>query len=168
MGGYRRTPPASSRPHTMDPPDIFEAVIYIRWSCRTPSGLAVGSVSVEIERRSSHELIYISLLTLCNRKKKTIFAACSRWREKKEKIKRFFSFFPTAAFYEEIFGCSLTAIFVKEYFWTLRFHWHRSSPPNMCTPCLVLLCYSMFSPLLRGAILNRTYGTHKNLNFDNF
>ena len=76
----------------MDPPDIFEAVIYTRGPCPTPSGLAVGSVYVEIEGLSSHELIFISVLAISNETKKKMRRPQSF--EKKEKIERVFFFFP--------------------------------------------------------------------------
>ena len=47
----------------MDQRDIFGVVIYISYICRTPGGLAVGCVNVEIERLSSNELIFIGVLT---------------------------------------------------------------------------------------------------------
>ena len=94
LGAYRRAPPASSRPflYTMEPPDIFEAVIYMRWPCRTPSSLAVGYVFVEIKRRSSRAGYYHRVDNL--RARILNCAACSSW-EKNKQI--FFSFFPTAA-----------------------------------------------------------------------
>ena len=97
----------------MDPPDIFEAVIYTRWPCRTPSGLTVGCVYVEIERRSSHELVSISALTICTQKKQIAPPAAVG----EKKIKRFFSSFPKRRC-EEFFGCSLKAICLKK---TLQF-----------------------------------------------
>ena len=51
---------------TMDPPDIFEAVINTCCPCPTPNGFAVGRVHVHIERRSSHELTFINALTIFN------------------------------------------------------------------------------------------------------
>ena len=53
-------------PWTTDPPDIFEAVIYIHRPCPTRSGLAVGCSDVEIEGLSSRELFLISVLTIFN------------------------------------------------------------------------------------------------------
>ena len=50
----------------MDPPDMFEAVIYLHWPCPTRSGLAVGWFCVEIEGLSSRELFLISALTVFN------------------------------------------------------------------------------------------------------
>ena len=70
LGEERRTPPASSLA-------IFEAVIYARWLCPTPTGMAVGSVYVEIKGLSSHELIFMSVMTICN-EQKTNCAGCSR------------------------------------------------------------------------------------------
>ena len=78
----------------MDPHDIFEAVIYIRWPCRTPSELAVACVYVEIERRSTHELVYISVLTVCKQKKQIAPPAAVGGKKKKQTL---FLFFPTAA-----------------------------------------------------------------------
>ena len=43
-------------PETTDPPDVFEATIYIHSPCPTRSGLAVGWFDVEIEGLSSCEL----------------------------------------------------------------------------------------------------------------
>ena len=77
----------------MDQPDIFEAAIYIRRPCWTPGWLAVGSVNVEIERRSSHELASISVLTICKQKKQIATPAAVQG-EKKEEIKHVFSFLP--------------------------------------------------------------------------
>ena len=42
--------------------------------------------------------------------------------DKKEEIIFFFSFSPQRQ-YEDIFGCSLKAIFLEENFLTSRFHW---------------------------------------------
>ena len=42
----------------MDLPDAFEAVIYSRWSCPTPSGFALGGVYVEIEGLSTRAGFY--------------------------------------------------------------------------------------------------------------
>ena len=79
----------------MDSPDIFEAVIYIRWPYRTPSGFAVGWVYVEIERRSSYELVSIIVLTICNQKK--LIAPPAAVGKKKGKKSNILPFFPTAA-----------------------------------------------------------------------
>ena len=86
LGEERRMPPSSSRPLDHRSPDIFEVVMYIRWPCPTPSGLAVGGVYVPIKGLSSHELIFISVLTNC--------AACSRVKKKKKK--HYVLLFPTA------------------------------------------------------------------------
>ena len=51
-------------PYTTDPPDIFEAVIYIHRPRPTRTGLAVGCFYVEIEGLSSRELFLISVLTI--------------------------------------------------------------------------------------------------------
>ena len=47
---------------------MFETAIYIHWPCPTRSGLTVGSLIVEIKGVSSHELKFISVLTVCNEK----------------------------------------------------------------------------------------------------
>ena len=66
----------------MDPPDIFEAVIYIHWPCPTRSGLAVSWFYVEIEGLSSRELFLIRVLTIFNvkaiQRESASAAACSR------------------------------------------------------------------------------------------
>ena len=96
----------------MDPPDIFEDVIYIRWPGRTPSGLAAGRVYVEIERRSSHELISISVLTICNQKKRIAPPAAVGKKEKKSTL---FFCFRTAAV-RGCFGLFFKAVCLKENF----------------------------------------------------
>ena len=53
-------------PWTTDPPDIFNAVIYIHRPCPTRTGLAVGLFYVEIEGLSSRELFLISVWTIFN------------------------------------------------------------------------------------------------------
>ena len=53
-------------PYTTDPPDIFEAVIYIHRPCPARTGLAVGCVYVEIGGLWSRELFLISALTIFN------------------------------------------------------------------------------------------------------
>ena len=50
----------------MDPPDIFEAIIYIHRPFPTRTGLAVGCFYVEIEGLSSRELFLIGVLTIFN------------------------------------------------------------------------------------------------------
>ena len=62
----RWTPRELLAPYTTDPPDIFEAVIYIHRPCPTRSGLTVGCSYVEIEGLSSRELFLISVLTIFN------------------------------------------------------------------------------------------------------
>ena len=54
----------------MDPPHIFEAIIYIHRPCPKRSGLAVGSFYVEIEGPSSRELFLIGVITIFNVKAK--------------------------------------------------------------------------------------------------
>ena len=53
----------------MDPPGIFEAVIYIHRPCPTRTGLAVGGFYAEIEGLSSRELFLISVLKNFNVKR---------------------------------------------------------------------------------------------------
>ena len=53
-------------PLTTDPPDIFEAVIYIHRPCPTRTWLAMGCFYDEIEGLSSRELFLISVLTIFN------------------------------------------------------------------------------------------------------
>ena len=53
-------------PYTTDPPDIFEAAIYIHWPCPTLCGLSAGWFYVEIEGLSLRELFLISVLTIFN------------------------------------------------------------------------------------------------------
>ena len=108
----------------MDPPDIFETVIYSRWPCRTPSGLAVGS-SICRDRASIVARAGFDQRVDNLQPEKTNCAACNRWKKKREKYKHAFSFSPDRR-YEEVFGCSLKTICLKEKFWTSRFHWHRS------------------------------------------
>ena len=109
----------------MDPPDIFEAVTSNSWACPSPNGLAVGSVYVEIERLSSHELIFISVLTICNEKKKL-----RRPHPSKNKQTNVFPLFPHSGGTRYIFCCSFKAIFLKESFLTSLFHWHRNANKN--------------------------------------
>ena len=58
--------------YTTDPHDIFEAVIHIHWTRPTASRLTVGCFYVEIERLSSHELLFavscrVGVRVLCTR-----------------------------------------------------------------------------------------------------
>ena len=75
----------------MDPPDIFEAVIYIRWPCQRPSGFAVGWFYVENERRTLYELVYIAVLTISNQRRQIAPPAAVRWEKNKSNILLFFS-----------------------------------------------------------------------------
>ena len=56
------TPWATS--HPLEPPGIFEAVIYIHRPCPSTTGVAVVCFYVEIEGLSSRELFLISMLTI--------------------------------------------------------------------------------------------------------
>ena len=61
LGEERWTPRAIFlAPQTTNPPDIFEAVIYIHCPCPTRSELAVGCFYVEIEGLSSRELFLMA------------------------------------------------------------------------------------------------------------
>ena len=53
-------------PWTTDPPDIFEAVIYIHRPCPTRTGLVVGCFYVEIEAYRRVSCFLISVLTIFN------------------------------------------------------------------------------------------------------
>ena len=53
-------------PKTTDPPDVFEAVIYIHRPCPARTGLVVASFYVEIEGLSLRELLLINVLTIFN------------------------------------------------------------------------------------------------------
>ena len=128
LGRYRRTPPASSHPLDHGHPISSR-----------PSSTLVGLVGhragwpwAEPMSRSSVDGRTSSFLSACwqfaTRKKNC--AACSRWGEKKKKTNIFFSFSPQRQ-YEEFFGCSLKAIYLKTNFWTSHFYWHRSKRPNI-------------------------------------
>ena len=88
-----RTPPASSRP--LDHGSTW----FLRGSLALPDTKRAGrglSLYREIERLSSQELIFISVLTVCNEKKQ-LAPPAAVWKKKEEKITPFFSFLPTAA-----------------------------------------------------------------------
>ena len=55
-------------PWDMDPSDLFETAICTNWPFLTPSGLVTGGVYVEIEGLSSHELVFVGVLTTYNEK----------------------------------------------------------------------------------------------------
>ena len=77
------------------------------YSLTLPNTKRVGrGFYVGIERRSSHELVFITLLTIINlQPEKTNCTACSRWEKKRKKSTFFLFLFPQPR-YMEIFGCS--------------------------------------------------------------
>ena len=103
----------------MDPPDISEAVICTRWPCPTPTGLAVGGVYVEIERLSSHKLNFFSVFDNLQREENK-FRHPQPFENRQDKIKPFFPFFSSQRRYEDVFGCSLKAMLLKQHFWIAR------------------------------------------------
>ena len=108
----------------MDPPDIFEAVIYTRW-LTLPDTKRVGrGLSVSRDRTciATHALFVISVLTICNEKNK------SRRLQPFEKMERkkwniyiyiCFPFVPPQRRYEDVVDCSWKATcFGKKKFLT--------------------------------------------------
>ena len=99
-------------PYTMDPPDMFEVVIYTLWPCPTLSGLAADWTDVEVESLSSHELNFISVFN-ATRKKQIAPSACSQLKNKNEQNRIIPPLSPSAAVHENIFGYLLKAVLFK-------------------------------------------------------
>ena len=76
---------------------------------------------MEIERLSLHELIFISVLTICKEEKQFAPPAVVRKNGRYHQ-----TIFSPQRRYEDISGFSLMVVILKENFSTSRFYWHRS------------------------------------------